>query len=212
MTDESPVIIRDYQLETPSVCRAPDGQDDGSHYVTGLIAPYDTEITASEIRGGKTFPIREVIRRGAFRQTINRRGAGVPLQFYHPNPFDQYANQNIVGISTAWEDTPQGQRATFRMMKNGTAEEALELVREGLVSSMSIHAEAVQTSTKRTNGKLPLMERTELNLKGVALVPQGAYAAAGVEAVRAEDIDEDPELVRLKGLVARLKNSRNYRI
>lgn len=207
-TEDSGLIVRTWIIDAPTIVRAPDGQDQDAHYIEGMVAPYDVEINASDVnRSGNRVPIREVIRRGAFKQTINRRGGAIPLTFYHPSGIDPQANHNYIGVSSAWTDTPQGQRATFRMMNSEKAREALELVHENLVSGLSIAGQAVQTKIHRTNGKPPLMERSELNLHSVALVPNPAYAMAGIDTVRQEVIDDDPRITEMLAAIEKIKAS-----
>lgn len=208
LPDESIILVRTWIIDAPTIVRAPDGQDQDARYIEGMVAPYDVEISATDLnRSGQPVPIREVIRRGAFKQTINRRGGAIPLTFYHPSQVDRMANQNYVGVSSAWTDTPQGQRATFRMMNSEKAKEALELVHENLVSGFSIAGQAVNTKEHRTKGKPSLMERTELNLHSVALVPNPAYSMAGVDTVRQEIVEDDPRIVELQSVIDRIKAS-----
>lgn len=162
--------------------------------ITGLVAPWDFEIRASG-PGGRGV-IREVLRRGALNKSVNERGERIPLTFYHPDPSNPFADQGIIGRAINWQDSEQGQRASFRVAKTQRGDEALEMIREGLIADFSIGFKGVEarTNVQREAGREPLFERYEVNLEHVALVPNGAYPDALVEQVRAEYDPDDTDL------------------
>ena len=162
--------------------------------VTGLVAPWDIEITASG-PGGRGV-IREVLRQGALNKSVAERGEKIPLTFYHPDPSNPFADRGIIGRAIKWEDSAAGQRASFRVANTQKGDEALEMIREGLIADFSIGFKGVQDRTKvvQERGKAPLYERYEVNLDHVALVPNGAYPNALVEQVRAEFDPDNEEL------------------
>jgi uncharacterized protein len=165
--------------------------------ISGLVAPWDIEITASG-PGGQGV-IREVLRRGALKQSINRRGTEIPLTFYHPEPQRPFADRNIIGKPIEWADSEAGQRATFRIVKTTKGDEALEMIREGLIKDFSIGFKGVEarTTVTKERGKPALYERYEVTLDHVALVPSGAYPLAEVQEVRAFDPDSEDIAPRL---------------
>jgi HK97 family phage prohead protease len=167
--------------------RAGDGRT-----VEGRVALFDTIIDTQDEKGR---PIREVLRRGAFAQTIKSMGERLPLSLYHPQQIP-HADQNIVGRSISWTEDSLGQRASFKIVKTNRGDEALEMVREGLIDQFSIGFLAVPSRTKITasgqRGVPALHERSEVNVRHIALVPGGAFgASAAVESIRGVvDADE----------------------
>jgi HK97 family phage prohead protease len=153
--------------------------------IEGYIAPWDTEIMAPDERGR---PIREVFRSGAFDRSFKQRGTRVPLTWYHPDPSSPFADQNIIGRAVDWTADGKGQRTAFRVVDTQRGDEALTMVREGLVAAFSVGFSPVPARTKVTRAAdgMLLHERREVNLQHVALVPEGAYPGAGVDMVRAE--------------------------
>lgn len=162
--------------------------------VTGLVAPWDIEITATGA-GGRGV-IREVLRQGALDKSVAERGDKIPLTFYHPDPTNPFADRGIIGRAIKWENSASGQRASFKVADTPRGNEALTMIREGLIADFSIGFKGVHDRTKvvQERGKAPLYERYEVNLDHVALVPNGAYPNALVEQVRAEFDPDNEEL------------------
>lgn len=131
----------------------------------------------------------EVMRRGALNQSINQRGDRIPLTWYHPDPDKPYGDRKIIGVSKldAWQDTKDGQRAGFTMLRTQQALEALEAIDARVVAAFSVAFKPVQNRTEVLKAKdgTPIYVRSEINLEHIALVPTGAYVGAGVDEVRA---------------------------
>jgi HK97 family phage prohead protease len=87
--------------------------------------------------------------------------------------------RGIVGHAEKLEERADGLYATFRVHDNKDGDKALQLVRDGLLPSMSVEFKALQSL--RRNG---IVERVRVHIDKSSLVPVGAYANAGVLALR----------------------------
>jgi HK97 family phage prohead protease len=112
---------------------------------------------------------------GAFERQINAaHRVKVWLSTMH-----EQGLRGIVGHGETLEDRDDGVYATFRVHENPDGDKALQLVRDGLLPSLSVEFVALQ-SVKRKG----FVERVRAHLDRVSLVPVGAYAGAEVLALR----------------------------
>jgi HK97 family phage prohead protease len=112
---------------------------------------------------------------GAFSKQINAaHRVKVWLSTMH-----EQGLRGIVGHGETLEDRDDGVYATFRVHENPDGDKALQLVRDGLLPSLSVEFIALQ-SVKRQG----FVERVRAHLDRVSLVPVGAYAGAEVLALR----------------------------
>jgi len=135
----------------------------------GLAVPYNQEAEVSD--GGPRY--REVFRPGAFARTINAQRS-VKLLANH----DRKAWP--VGKASALRETPAGLVGEFRVSATTNGDEALTLVRDGVLDSFSVGFSPVKHQTTSDG----VVERTEVNLHEVSLVAFPAYAGAVIEGVR----------------------------
>ena len=84
-----------------------------------------------------------------------------------------------MGHGVTLRDTPDGLHGTFRVHENTDGDKALLLIREGLLTGLSL--EAVAMRSVRRGG---LVERIKARLDAVALTRRPAYKDARVLAVR----------------------------
>jgi HK97 family phage prohead protease len=92
--------------------------------------------------------------------------------------------RGIVGHAEKLEERDDGLYATFRVHDNKDGDKALQLVRDGLLPSMSVEFKALQSL--RRNG---IVERVRVHIDKSSLVPVGAYANAGVLALREKALE-----------------------
>jgi HK97 family phage prohead protease len=139
--------------------------------VYGLAVPFDTP---TEIREhGRAYT--ELFRQGAFARTLNAGHDRIKLLVNH----DRIGRLPIGKALTLREDR-SGLVGEFRVSKTGDGDEALELVRDGVLDAFSVGFTPIQQNDTGT-----LVERTEVKLSEVSLVAFPAYTDAVVSGVRA---------------------------
>lgn len=147
--------------------------------VYGILMPFGQEAEVNDGYG----PYVESFRRGAFTKTIRERAGRVKLCLNH----DKY-NRFPVGRDTTLREDPAGLYGEFRLSSTRDAEEALTLVRDGVVDSFSVGFLPVKERTIRP----AVIERTEVALLETSLVAFPAYQGAAIAGVRSTvDVDED---------------------
>lgn len=128
----------------------------------------------------------EVFRQGAFAKTIQDRGSKIPLYARHPKE-----GSLPLGVSTLLREDSIHLYGEFRISKTRDGDEALELVRDGALHSLSVGFIPIRDK-KKSN----IIERMEVKLDHVGLVPNPAYDGAKVLALRGEEyeISDTPRL------------------
>lgn len=142
--------------------------------VFGLAVPFDQEALVSD--GGR--PYREVFRMGAFTKTIAESGQRVKFLLNH----DKF-NRLPLGRATTLREDPSGLVGEFRVSATREGDEALELVRDGVLDSFSVGFAPVK------HRGTSLVERTEVKLREVSITPFPSYAGALVGGLRIDDDD-----------------------
>lgn len=135
--------------------------------IVGLAAPFDTPADIG--------PYTEVIRPGAFTRTIAERGDRVRLLALHDD------RSLPLGRATSLREETRGLIVEARVSKTTAGDEALELVRDGALDSLSIGFFPVRD---RWSSDRDTVERLEVRLVEISLVHAGAYDSARVLAVR----------------------------
>lgn len=141
--------------------------------VSGIAVPYNKEqrINAHLV---------EVFRPGAFRAQVN---AAHRVKFTREHM--SHGGQ-LIGRATLLREDASGLYAEFRVSKTPLGDETLELIRDGVLTDLSIGFREGQN--RSTNG---VVERLSASLFEVSVVLQGAYGeAATIAAVRAIEDDE----------------------
>lgn len=143
--------------------------------IVGRCVPYDSPADVADGPDGR--PYREVWRPGAFRNVV-KSPHRTTLNYDHRDDLP-----NLIGHAVALEEHDDGLHATFRAMPGTSGDQALELIRSGIATGLSIHAWVSPRGTRRnTDGTV---ERVlAARLPHVALCREPAYAGAGVTAVR----------------------------
>src|SRR4051812_28470313 len=141
----------------------------------GRIAPYNTPTRVGD-PGRPAY--MEVIRPGAFTRSLSERGDRIRLFAGHDD------GAMPIGKAVDWQDSPDALYGTFELADTNAGRDAAALVRDGIVTGLSIGADEIGRGTRV--GADGVVERTELKLYHVGLVPDPAYDAARVLALRSE--------------------------
>lgn len=141
-----------------------DPEDDESREVEGLAVPYGVE---TEIYPGW----REVIAPGAVTEPEDD---SVKLFSRHRDP---------IGVVTDSHSDADGYHITARISRTPAGDEALTLLRDGVIARMSIGFEEIEwTDTEDETGYLRTQER--IRVREVSVVPFPAYPTATITNVR----------------------------
>lgn len=148
--------------------------------IHGLAVPYGQTTTVSDSPTGAPYEERFV--RGAFARSIDQRADKVKLLVNH-----QMRERLPIGRSMRLEETDAGLEVEFLVANTRDGDEALALVRDGVVDGFSVGFAPV----KHHRTKDGVLERTEAALREVSLTAFPAYAGATVAGVRSEsELDE----------------------
>lgn len=151
----------------------------------GLIVPWNVPA-----RVMRPIPGWESYRRGALDRSLEEAKRPIPLLLRH-------SEAEPAAVLVAHENRENGHHATFRALDTSAGRDALELIREGLYTGLSIGGYAVpaRTTIKRGVRGEQLIERGEIRLDHVGLVREPAFADATVLR-SADDFEEwDPAAV-----------------
>lgn len=164
--------------------------------VYGLAVPFDRESTVNDGFG----PYQEVFRRGAFAKTVGEFASKIKLLGNHNR------QKFPLGKAVTLREDAAGLVGEFRISNTREGDEALELVRDGVLDSFSVGFAPVK---ERKSGR-SLVERLEVKLREVSLVAFPAYEGAQVAGIRAQLSEHlsDEELERLLALAHDLDTQR----
>lgn len=160
--------------------------DGDGRTICGICVPYDTE---ARIHPG----LVEIFRMGAF-EAVTRAAHRVKLLQGH--------DQQVLplGKATTLREDKKGLYGEFRISKTDIGDQALELVRDGVLTNLSIGFQPLK-DRKATNG---VIERLKAHLAEVSLVTFGAYGeAASISSVR--EVLEKPNLAQLENILAKIR-------
>lgn len=137
--------------------------------VFGLVVPYNSETTIHE--GHRSYVER--FAPGAFARSIAERGNRVKLLVNHDR-------QSLpIGRAVSLRETPEGLVGEFRVSQTPAGDQALELVRDGVVDSFSVGFVPIRD---RRDGSVVV--RTEAAIREASLVGFPAYEGALIAGVR----------------------------
>lgn len=168
--------------------------------IHGIAVPFDQPTQIQDSIGAS---YTETFRRGAFARTLSERGASrVKLLAVHDS-----RSFPLGRLSSAVEDAA-GLRIEARVSATQAGDEALELVRDGALDAFSIGFVPVATGD-RWDQRRSSVERLEVKLHEVSLVPFPAYSGAVIAGVRSADQspydpDLDPEFLARQFRLAQL--------
>lgn len=158
--------------------------DGDGRTVVGIAVPYDVEQ-----RIGPN--LVEVFRKGVFRN-VTRAANRVKLLYQHKTDAP-------IGRAIMLEERDGGLYGEFRISKTEAGDEALELIRDGVLSNLSVGFQPLED--RKVNG---VINRMKAHLAEVSLVTFGAYGdAANIVAVRQEI--EKPNLASIEKIVAKVR-------
>jgi HK97 family phage prohead protease len=167
-------------------------QADGRNVYLRCV-PWDEPATVvDDPPEGDGIPYQESFARGSCAGAIKdpRR---VYLEFEHFHP----GLSGVIGRGDELEEREDALYGRFRVLNTQDGDKALELIHDGTLQGASVFFKP-QRAIRTAAG---LVRRTRVNLKRVAIAPEGQYPGAKILAVRARD-DSDapivvPELERL---------------
>ncbi|CAB4173545.1 COG3740 Phage head maturation protease [uncultured Caudovirales phage] len=139
--------------------------------IHGLVVPFN--VTARVSDGGPSY--QEQFQRGAFTKTLTERRSPVKL-------LSQHNSSNPIGIATNMREDTAGLYGEFRVSNTASANDQLELARDGVLDSFSVGFTPIK-ATRRGETTI----RTEVALREVSLVTFPAYEGAAVAGIRALD-------------------------
>lgn len=148
--------------------------------VYGVLMPFDVESTVDDGFG----PYTESFQRGAFSKTIRENRNGIKLLVNH----DKYRSLPI-GKSIVLREDPHGLYGEFRVSQTRAGDEAITLVRDGVVDAFSVGFNPIQPPSFGPGA----VKRTEVRLFEASLVGFPAYAGALVAGVRSEFSEDELE-------------------
>lgn len=149
--------------------------DGDGRTVRGIAVPYgqvqriNQSLTEEFVRGAFDHQLPAIHRVGFYRGHSNANGV-------------------LIGRQTEGRDDVAGLYGEWRVSKTLAGDEALELIRDGALSQLSIGFRSVPDGNRRTaNG---VVQRTKANLFETAIVPEGAYGdGAVITGLRAAVLD-----------------------
>lgn len=141
------------------------------------MVPYGEAATVDDGAG----PYREEFARGAF-DGQTEHAHRVYMNFQHEKGI-----RSIVGKGVTLESRDDALYGSFRAFDDQDGDKALTLVREGVLTGASIEF-LPKKSVRTAEG---IIQRVKAHLDAVALCRVGAYASAGVLAVRELGDDEE---------------------
>lgn len=179
MTD----VVRGGLPETRSFISTMEVRSEG-RTVVGIAVPFDQP---TQVRDFVTGPYTEVFRHGAFARTISERGPAkvkvLPLHDTQKMP---------LGRAHSLIEQPDGLHAELVISKTRAGDEALELIRDGVLDSMSIGFIPITSRTAKDG----TVERAEVKLHEISLVPFPAYDGAKIAGIRSADVVQMAAVLR----------------
>ncbi len=142
--------------------------------IFGIAAPFDQWAEVHDNKGPSR-PYQERIARGAFARSIRERGHKISLIYDH-----QHESTLPIGRAVRLEERDDGLYGEFQVARTARGDEALELVRDGMLDGFSIRAGIVKSKADSRSQ----VTRHELALADVSLTPQPVYGSAGVQGIR----------------------------
>lgn len=149
--------------------------------VYGLAVPYDQPTAVRDSAG--TYD--EVFRMGSFAETIRERGDRVKFLINHDR------RTLPLGKAIGLREDTAGLIGEFRVSATDAGDQALELIRDGVLDSLSVGFVPVSHNGDPRRGGL--VERTAVKLLEVSAVAFPAYEGALIAGVRNEDFEVLPD-------------------
>lgn len=154
--------------------------------IHGIVVPFDAPARVSD--GGPAY--QESFQRGAFTKTLAERRSPVKL-------LSQHDRTNPIGRAIEIREESSGVYGAFQVSKTRSANDQLELARDGVLDSFSVGFAPVKHVLR--NG---VTVRTEVALREVSLVTFPAYEGALVAGIRSLDPGETALAQQLLAVLA----------
>nr|WP_257213870.1 HK97 family phage prohead protease [Rhodococcus pyridinivorans] len=135
-------------------------------------------------------PYRERFLKGSTARSIRERAHKIRLMVGHDT------RRLPIGTTVEMVEADDGLHAAFRISETADGNDALTLIRDGIVDSFSIGFIPLR-SQRASDG---VIERLEVSIREVSLVFQGAYPGAklaGVRAAQQQSLSVDAARVRM---------------
>jgi HK97 family phage prohead protease len=177
-------------------------QTDG-RTLSGIAVPFGRAALVSDSGGP---PYREVFNRAAFTKSLKERGGmPYPLKLLHAGAPGYPGDPTPLGPTT-FRATPSGLEFEARASKTRAADEALELLRDGILGDVSIGFRAFRSKLgKDAEGSFTeRLEAAPLELS-LAVVGTGQHPGAQVLAVRAHGTTTPADTPHRDALERRLR-------
>lgn len=174
----------DVEVTFPDLILRVSDEEDG-RTIEGMIVPWDKPTRVKKPMDGW-----ESYRRGALDKSLAETGRPIPLLLRHSE------NEPAAKL-VAHENREDGHYAVFRALDTGAGRDAVELIREGLYTGLSIGGWAVpaRTTIRRGTRGEQMIERAEMRLDHVGLVRTPAFEDARVLSLRMVDEFEEYDAV-----------------
>jgi uncharacterized protein len=164
----APLLVRSFELQLDS---------DNGRTIEARIVPYNVPTTVADDprHGGSGVPYTETWLPGAFEAQVRASGRPKVLLNFEHEP----GLRGIVGHALELRDERDGLHGSFSVHANSDGEKALHLIRENVLTGLSLEALPLRT-VKRGN----VIERVKAHLDKVSLCRIPAFATAQVLAIR----------------------------
>ena len=156
--------------------------------VYGIAMPFDTEAVVNDGFG----PYTEIFRKGSFAKTIRERADRIKLCVNHDK-----LRRLPIGKAVSLREDSSGLFGEFRVSRTAEGDEALTLIRDGVVDAFSVGF----IPDKEREVARGVIERTEVKLSEVSVCSFPAYEKALIAGVRSEFGVSDEEMERLLELI-----------
>ncbi|MFE3443170.1 HK97 family phage prohead protease [Nocardia sp. NPDC059180] len=155
---------------------APMGDTTG-RTVHGTVVPYGEIATVRDFPSGRSY--RERFQMGAFARSIEQRGHKIRLLIQHSE------RSLPVGQAVELTEVSTGLRAVFLISDTTAGNDALTLIRDGIIDSFSIGFSPIRDHIDSDG----VVVRTEAAMREVSLVTTSpAYSKALIAGVRTQDV------------------------
>jgi HK97 family phage prohead protease len=153
--------------------------------IVGRCVPYGVPKLVAD---GDGTPYTEVWRRGAFRRSVKAPNR-VLLNYEHREGIG-----DVIGHAVSLTETDDGLEGEFRALSGTAGDQALELIRAGVTTGLSVSCAIPPTGSRLLADGV--VERTLATLRHVALTGRPAYDEAMVTATRSASLPTIAEIRR----------------
>jgi HK97 family phage prohead protease len=186
MDDDIPVaprlFERSYPLEDIAIRAGGDGRT-----VVAYAAVFDTQAEIRDFDGH----YMETITRTAFDKTIAERAGRVRVFYNHGKTLYGTPSERFsvpLGTPEEIRADDKGLLTVTRYNRNPLADEILEAIRNGDITSQSFSGKIIRSKRTRNHGTLDTIVRTEMGLSEYGPTPIPSYDTASIVGVRMNEL------------------------